>query len=67
MVRELRAKAGLSQSELAERLDRPQSWVSKIEVGERRLDIEELRQLCEALDIDLVNVVRQWSKAVADQ
>lgn len=60
LLREARAKAALSQSELAAKLHRPQSWVSKVEIGERRLDLEELRQVCEALDLDLVKLVRAW-------
>jgi DNA-binding Xre family transcriptional regulator len=34
--------------------------VSKIETGERRLDVAELRQICEALEIDLTDVIRKW-------
>lgn len=64
LVREGRRKAGLSQSELAERLGRPQSWVSKVEIGERRLDLEELRRVCEALGLDLVKLVRKWISSI---
>jgi ribosome-binding protein aMBF1 (putative translation factor) len=64
LVRDARVAAGLSQTELAERLGRHQSWVSKVEVGERRLDLEELRQMCDELEIDLVRLVRQWLKRI---
>lgn len=60
MVRAIREKAGLSQAELATRLGRPQTWVSKTELGERRLDLEELRQLCEALGVPLPVAVERW-------
>jgi transcriptional regulator with XRE-family HTH domain len=60
LLKRLRTDAGITQAELAARLRRPQTWVSKVEVGERRLDIEELRQICEALDVDLVGVIRSW-------
>ena len=63
MVRNLRTEAGLSQTELANKLDRPQTWVSNVELGERRLDLEELRQICEALGADLLDVVARWMKA----
>lgn len=63
MLRERRLKLGLSQAEVANRLGWSQTAVSKVEVGERRLDIEELRQLAEALDTDVVKIVRQWVKA----
>ena len=42
LLRDMRAEAGLRQSDLALRLGRPQSFVSKYEVGERRLDVLEL-------------------------
>ena len=40
-LREARLEAGLTQAELAARLGRPQSFVSKVEAGERRLDLVE--------------------------
>jgi transcriptional regulator with XRE-family HTH domain len=40
-LRATRKKAGLSQRELAVRLDVPHSWVAKIENGERRIDLVE--------------------------
>jgi len=64
LVRRLRQEAGLSQDRLAERLGHRQSWISKVESGERRLDLEELRQLCEVLDVDLMEVVGRWLKAI---
>lgn len=39
---EARNAAGLTQVQVAERLDKPQSYVSKCESGERRLDVTEL-------------------------
>jgi len=45
MLYQLRVAAGLKQAELAAILDEPQSFVSKIESGERRLDIVELRTI----------------------
>ena len=41
-LRAARHKAGLTQSEVATRLGRPQSFVSKCESGERRVDVVEL-------------------------
>lgn len=45
----VRKAAGITQVELAERLGKPQSFVSKIERGERRLDVIEFCQVAEAL------------------
>lgn len=64
LLRTRREKAGLSQLEVAERLDRPQSFVSKYESGQRRLDLIELRAVCAALGTDLVAFVRTFEKSV---
>jgi transcriptional regulator with XRE-family HTH domain len=53
VLREMRLAAGLRQQDLAERLGVPQSFVSKYESGERRLDVLELRRVCFALGITL--------------
>ena len=48
----LRKAAGLTQRQLAERVNRPRSFVSRIEQGERRLDVVEFFWLCQACDVD---------------
>ena len=57
LLREVRTEKGLTQVELAERLNEPQSFVSKYESGERRLDVLELREVCAALKISLTEFV----------
>ncbi len=49
---EERKQAGLTQAALAARLHRPQSFVSKYEQGERRIDVVEFLQISEALGIN---------------
>jgi transcriptional regulator with XRE-family HTH domain len=44
-LRQARVEAGLTQVEVAKRLHRPQSFVSKIESGERRVDVVELTEI----------------------
>ncbi|MGO9096774.1 MAG: helix-turn-helix domain-containing protein [Bryobacteraceae bacterium] len=56
---EARKRAGLTQYELAARLKRPQSFVSKFERGERRLDVLEFREVAEALGIDPIRFLRR--------
>jgi len=53
------AKAGLTQHEVAERLGRPQSFVAKVEGGERRLDVIEFIELTRALGVDPVRLIKR--------
>lgn len=46
-----RKDAGLTQSDLAVQLGRPQSYVSKYENGERRLDLIEFLDIADILNI----------------
>jgi transcriptional regulator with XRE-family HTH domain len=57
LLRQLRREAGLTQVDVATRLDVPQSFVSKYESGERRLDVVELRHVAEAIGTTLEAVV----------
>jgi len=59
LLREIRIETGLRQADLAQRLRQPQSFISKYESGERRLDLVELRQICKALGISLTEVIRR--------
>jgi transcriptional regulator with XRE-family HTH domain len=52
-VRALRVSLGLSQAELAKRLRKPQSYLSKIESCERRVDVIEALSICGALGVTL--------------
>jgi len=52
LLRDLREQAGMTQSELGERLGNTQTFVSKIERGERRLDVVEFAEICDALGAD---------------
>jgi len=52
LLKEARVNAGLSQVNMAERLGKPQSYVSKYESGERKLDFVEVVEVCIALGVD---------------
>ena len=58
-LREARIQAGLRQEEVARRLEQPQSFVSKYETGERRLDLAELKEICEALEVSLIELIQK--------
>ncbi|HEV2328532.1 MAG TPA: helix-turn-helix transcriptional regulator [Verrucomicrobiae bacterium] len=62
LLRQIRTEAGLNQSQLAKRLSRPQSFISKYESGERRLDLVELREICNAMRISLVDFVKKFER-----
>lgn len=64
LLRKVRSEAGLRQVDLAERLGQPQSFVSKYESGERRLDLLELREVCEAADISLESFVSRFEESL---
>jgi len=56
-LRTARKERGLSQADVARRLGKPQSYVSKVETCGRRIDVLETVVLCEALDVSLEDVL----------
>ena len=60
LLRQARLEAGMRQEDLARSLAMPQSVVSKFESGERRLDLLELRDVCKALGLSLVEFVSRF-------
>jgi transcriptional regulator with XRE-family HTH domain len=52
MLVQARRKAGLTQVQLANLLSRPQSFVSKVERGERRLDVIEFLEFAETMGFE---------------
>ena len=68
LLKDARVEAGLRQVDLARKLRVPQSRISKYEVGERRVDIIELREICAALDkpfLEFVEDLEQRLKGLA--
>ena len=60
LLREVRQQGDLTQLQLAEMLGKPQSYVSKYESGERRLDLPEIEIICQAVDVELTDFVRRY-------
>lgn len=52
LLRQCREEAGLTQVELGKRLGNTQTFISKIERGERRMDVVEFAEFCDALGMD---------------
>ena len=64
LLKEIRQEAGFSQVELAKKLGKPQSFVSKYESGERRLDFLELREVCFACGLSMEEFSRRYEESV---
>ena len=60
LLKNSRVEAGVLQSELANALGKPQSYVSKYELGEKTLDFFELRDICVHLNIPFNKVSKLW-------
>ncbi len=64
LFRQQRQRAGLTQVELAARVGETQTFVSKCERGERRIDVVELRAFCRAFGVTLKQFVGAFEKAL---
>jgi len=53
-----RKSAGVTQQQLADKLEKPQSFVAKYENGERRLDMAEFMTIAEELGLDPVKILK---------
>lgn len=60
---EVRKNAGVTQEQVAERLNRHQSFVSKYENGERRVDLIEFLEIAEAIGFDPVGFMKKVQKS----
>lgn len=58
-----RKRAGLTQQDVAQALNRPQSFVAKYEGGERRLDVVEFLQVAKVLGVDAGRTIRAVEKS----
>ena len=58
LLKSARRNANITQIELAHRLKQSQSFVSKYERGERRIDIIQLRTICHMLGVSLPDFIK---------
>jgi len=65
LLSEARKTEKLTQAELSARLRRPQSFVSKYERGERRLDVIEFAEVARALGIDPLRFLAKLYREIA--
>ena len=66
LLKRARQEKGWSQTELAERLGMSQVLISRGELGARKIDALELRQMCAALEVDLIECVKQLDAELSD-
>jgi transcriptional regulator with XRE-family HTH domain len=59
-----RRQADLTQAEVALKIGRPQSFVSKYERGERRLDVIEFLEIARAIGIEAIPLIKQLEDLV---
>jgi transcriptional regulator with XRE-family HTH domain len=59
---ERRDKAGLSQTDVAKRLRRSQSYVSYVETGQKLVDVVELMEWADAIGFDLGEIIKRLAK-----
>jgi transcriptional regulator with XRE-family HTH domain len=65
LIKDAREQSGITQVKLAEKLRQSQSFVSKIERGDRRLDIIQLRTICKIVGMTLPDFVQRLEAELA--
>ncbi len=66
LLRDVRLQSGLRQVDVAEAMRRSQSFVSDYESGQRRLDLVELRMLCQVLGTTLPRLVQRYERLITE-
>lgn len=64
LLRERRELAGLTQAECSKAIGRPQSYMSDVERGDRRLDVVQLKDLVEAMGVDWMGFLVEFERRV---
>lgn len=62
LLRKKRKEAGVLQAEVAAALDTDQSVYSKLETGDRRIDLIQLETICKAIGISLTDFIAEFEK-----
>lgn len=64
MLKSKRQQKRISQENMAKKIGVPQSFISKIESGERRIDVMELFHYCEVLGIEIIQFITDLIKEI---
>jgi transcriptional regulator with XRE-family HTH domain len=62
LLRQTREQAGVLQADLARKLGRKQGFVSKYELGDRRLDVLDVADICDALGISFPEFAKRFDE-----
>ena len=65
ILKEAREKAEMTQVQLAEKLSQSQSFVSKFERGDRRIDVIQLRTICQVIGVSMHDFVQRLEQEIA--
>ena len=64
VLKKIRVEKGITQLQLANMLKKPQSFISKYESGERRIDVHEFIYICKALQAAPSDVIKEIEKDI---
>lgn len=64
LLYQARVGSNLRQIDIAEQLGVPQSFISKIESGERRIDVVELKELCEVMGLSMTDFIKIFEEKI---
>lgn len=65
-LKEERIRANLTQVDLAELLDKDQSWISLVEGAQRRVDVIEFIEIAKAVGVDPIDLLRDVISRIAE-
>ncbi|SDY34487.1 helix-turn-helix transcriptional regulator [Pseudomonas sp. FJ2-5-13] len=67
LLKKYRDEAGLTQVQCSKALGRPQSFMSDVESGTRRLDVVQVRDLCNVLGVKLTKLAIELEELLAEE
>ena len=65
LLRDLRLESGLSQAEVVEVLKRPQTYLSAVEIGDRGIDLVQVRELCAIYGVSFPDFAIRFEERLA--
>ncbi|MBZ5534126.1 MAG: helix-turn-helix domain-containing protein [Acidobacteriia bacterium] len=62
LLRQAREEIGMIQDELSRKMGRSQGFVSKYELGDRRIDVVDMAEVCDALGISFLDLAKRFDQ-----